>query len=101
MRLTQSEAAMTAFFVTRPKAAIENSLNNRRTRIKNRWKQCFRLPFVASGTTMAIENFVSNDFGSTFADSVNVFDCRLSGVSLVNMQCVFFLSKNTQAGTQS
>ena len=29
---------------------------------------------------MAIENFVSNDFQSTFVDSINVFDCPLSGV---------------------
>ena len=29
---------------------------------------------------MAIENTVSNNFLSTFVDSINVFDCRLSGV---------------------
>ena len=29
---------------------------------------------------MAIENYVSNDFLSTFVDSINVFDCRISGV---------------------
>ena len=29
---------------------------------------------------MAIENSVSNDFGYTFAASINVFDCRLPGV---------------------
>ena len=29
---------------------------------------------------MAIENSVSNNFLSKFVDSVNVFDCRLSGV---------------------
>ena len=28
---------------------------------------------------MAIENSVSNDFLSKFVDSINVFDCRLSG----------------------
>ena len=27
-----------------------------------------------------IENSVTTDFGSTFVDSINVFDCRLSGV---------------------
>ena len=32
------------------------------------------------GGQMAIENPVSNDFLSTFVDSINVFDCRLSGV---------------------
>ena len=30
---------------------------------------------------MTIENSVSNDVLSTFIDSVNVFDCRLSGVN--------------------
>ena len=31
---------------------------------------------------MAIENSVSNDFVSTLVDGINVFGCRLSGVSL-------------------
>ena len=31
---------------------------------------------------MAIENSVSNDFLSSFVDSINVFDCRLPGVIL-------------------
>ena len=30
---------------------------------------------------MAIENSVSNDFWSTIVDSIDVFDCRLSGVT--------------------
>ena len=30
---------------------------------------------------MAIKNTVSNDFLSMFVDSINVFDCRLSGVN--------------------
>ena len=38
----------------------------------------FRLPIVASRAT--IENSVSNDLRSTFIDSINVFDCRLSEV---------------------
>ena len=29
---------------------------------------------------MAIESSVSNDFLSTFVDSINIFDCRLSSV---------------------
>ena len=29
---------------------------------------------------MAIENSVSNDFLSTFVDSIDVFDCHLPGV---------------------
>ena len=32
---------------------------------------------------MAIENSVSNDFLSTFVDSIDVFDYRLPGVELV------------------
>ena len=32
------------------------------------------------GRLMDIENFVSNFFLSTFVDSIDVFDCRLSGV---------------------
>ena len=31
---------------------------------------------------MAIKNSVSNDFWSTVVDSINVFDCRLSDVSI-------------------
>ena len=31
------------------------------------------------GRLMDIENFVSNFFLSTFVDSIDVFDCRLSG----------------------
>ena len=34
------------------------------------------------GRQMAIENLVSNDFLSTFVDSIDVFDCPLSGVKL-------------------
>ena len=32
---------------------------------------------------MAIENSVSNDFSSTFVDSINFFDCRLPGVKMM------------------
>ena len=45
---------------------------------------------------MAIENSVSNDFLSTFIDSINVFDCHLSSVVLTwclcgrNMLLIFF-----------
>ena len=35
------------------------------------------------GRQMAIENSVSNDCLSTFVDNINVFDCRLSFVILV------------------
>ena len=34
---------------------------------------------------IAIENPVSNYFLSTFDDSINVFDCRLSGVKLLKI----------------
>ena len=32
---------------------------------------------------MAIKNFVSIDFLSTFIDSINVFDCHLPGVDVI------------------
>ena len=32
---------------------------------------------------MANENSVSNDFCSTFIESINVFDCRLSGAGSI------------------
>ena len=35
------------------------------------------------GRQMAIKNSVSNDFGSMFIDSSNVFVCRLSDVCIV------------------
>ena len=34
---------------------------------------------------MAIENFVDNDFSSTFVDSINVFD---SGLPDVDQPCI-------------
>ena len=40
----------------------------------------FNCPLSPVGRQMAIENSVSNDFLSTFVDSVNVFDCRLPSV---------------------
>ena len=36
--------------------------------------------FSIAGRQIAIENYVSNKFWSTFVDSINVFDCRLYGV---------------------
>ena len=39
---------------------------------------------------MAIENFLSNEFWSTFVDSINVFDYRLSSVKILgNVKYVF------------
>ena len=35
---------------------------------------------------MAIENSVSNDFWSTFLDSIAVFDCRLPGVFTIQVE---------------
>ena len=32
---------------------------------------------------MAVENYASNDCLSKFVDSINIFDCRLSGVVLI------------------
>ena len=35
---------------------------------------------------MSIENSVSNDFLSTFVNSINIFDCRQSGVNIIAEQ---------------
>ena len=43
----------------------------------------------SNGRQMAIENYVSNDFLSTFLDSNNVFDCHLPDV-LVTLLYVNF-----------
>ena len=86
-------------------AAIENAINNRRTRIKNRGMlrskslstidecgsksletvlDCHLSPVLRQ---MAIENSVSNDFSSAFLETIGIFACRLTGVST----CVSFL----------
>ena len=39
---------------------------------------------------MAIKTSVSKDFLSTFVDSINVFDCSLSGVILLCPKFLFF-----------
>ena len=44
-------------------AAIENSLNSRRTRIRNRYNQCFRLPMVPSWATKASKTLFLTIFG--------------------------------------
>ena len=36
------------------------------------------------GRKMAIENAISNDFWYTLVDSINVFDCHLSGMITVH-----------------
>ena len=41
---------------------------------------------------MTIENSVSNDFLSTFVDSINVFDCRLPGVLMFLSDTYFKVS---------
>ena len=40
---------------------------------------------IELGRQMAIENLASNGFWSTFVDSINVFDFRLSGVQLLKI----------------
>ena len=37
------------------------------------------------GRQMAIKTPVSNDFSCMLVDSINVFDCRLSGVKLLKI----------------
>ena len=46
------------------------------------------------GRQMTIGNSVSNDFLSTFVDSINVFDCRLSGV--VPISHIYYLSQQIE-----
>ena len=58
------------------------TINNRRTRIKNRKKQCFLLPFIVSVATNGNQKLIFNDFWSTILDSIGVFDCRLPGVKV-------------------
>ena len=61
-------------------SAIENALNNRRTReskiARNSVFDCHLSPV---GRQMAIENSLLTIL-SMFVDSISVFDCRLSGV---------------------
>ena len=46
------------------------------------------------GRQMAIKNTVSNDFWSAFVDSINVFNCPLSGVQLSHLGLVIIKSSN-------
>ena len=52
------------------------------------------------GRQMTIENSVSNDFASTFVDSINVFDCSLSSVDTITIarpsMCVFSIVEYDQ-----
>ena len=43
-------------------------------------KNAINRVFNCQSATNGNRNSVSNDFRSTFVDSINVFDCRLSGV---------------------
>ena len=45
------------------------------------------------GRQMAIKNSVSNGFLSSFVDSINVFDCRLSGVSMLTFKLSLYAHK--------
>ena len=40
------------------------------------------------GRQMPIESSVSTDFLSTFVDSMNVFDCHISGVVTIQFLCL-------------
>ena len=62
------------------KAAIENALNNGRSRIKIDRNSVYDCHLSPDWQQMAIKNTVSIDFLSTFIISINVFDCGLSGV---------------------
>ena len=41
---------------------------------------CYLFILIAADATNGNQNIISNVFCSTFVDSINVFDCRLSGV---------------------
>ena len=60
----------------------EAALNNRWTWIANR----LNLPFVASqANKLQSKKSVSDGIWSTFVDSINVFDCHLSGMCIDTM----------------
>ena len=44
---------------------------------------------------MAIENTVSNDFWSLLVDSINVFDCPVSGVFPIGYNCMLYYAMST------
>ena len=50
---------------------------------KNARNSVFTCHLSPVGRQMAIKNSVSNDFRLTFVDSINILDCRLSGVNQV------------------
>ena len=61
-------------------AAIETLLINDERGSKIVRNGVFNCHLSPIGRQMAIKNSVSNGFLSTCVDSINVFDCRLSGV---------------------
>ena len=66
------------------KAAMENALNNRQTWTKITRNSVFACHLSPVGQQMAIENTVSNNLWSTFVDSINVINCRLSDVMMLD-----------------
>ena len=61
---------------------LSKKLNNRRTRIKIARNSVFDYHLSPVGLQLAIENCFWW-FLSSFGDSINVFDCRISGVVLL------------------
>ena len=74
----QSGATWTVCIITpgRRQSKTHFTVDERGLKIaRNRVFNCHLSPI---GRQMANENSVSNDFSSTFVDSIDVFDCRLS-----------------------
>ena len=71
------------YILTPDRRQSKGALNNRRTWLKIDRNSVFDCHLSPLGRQMAIESSVSNDFLSTFIDSINVFDCRLSGAILL------------------
>ena len=44
---------------------------------------------------------VANDFRSTFVDSINVFDCRLSGVNCVLIRTASYAAITAMSGSRA
>ena len=61
------------------------------SRVRNSFAVCHLSPV---GRQITIENSVSNDFRSTFADSIDVFDCHLIDVFIVHRLVSLIIEKH-------
>ena len=63
--------------------AIKIVVNKRQTRIKIARNSVLDWHLLPVGQQMAIKSSVSNNFWSISDDSINIFDCCLSGVFII------------------